>query len=139
MNERMMRRGSGLVAIVLCIGLGGCAVAVARGPRPHPPAAELAFSKQDLALRVGGVIYDLLGSTPVRSARIFDLLSRETFTRRYFVVHAEGRKYAFKTEQREGEAYPRAILVETRSGFRRVLLDAAGNILRADAARDLGD
>jgi hypothetical protein len=123
---------------ILLLGLGGCA---AHTPVPHtrPPSTALAFSKQELALHLGGVTYDLLGAAPVRSARVFDLLSRETFTRRYFVTHSEGRQYAFKTEQREGELYPRTILVETRNGFRRVVLDTAGNILRADAARDLGE
>ena len=123
------------IAILLAILPAACA-AVQQSARP---GNTLEFQKRELRLDAGGVTYDLLSAMPVRSARIYDLVSRETFTRRYFVVHAEGRQYVCKTEQREGELYPRKILVETRAGFRRVLLDGEGNIVRAEAVADLGE
>jgi len=98
--------------------------------------SELSYSPQQVAFRCGAVTYDLL-RTPVRSRRIFDIVSREAFTRRHFVTRRGGRRYVFQTVQLEGEPYPRVVLLETPRGFTRVLLDRQGNVVRSEAASDL--
>jgi hypothetical protein len=125
--------------LLLLFLIGGCglppsAVAPARAAR-----RPLAFHRQSLTLECESLSFDLLRATPVRSARVYDLLSHETFTRRYFLVQAGGRPYALKTEQLEGEPYPRKIAVETPAGFRLVLLDRRGNVVSSEGARDLGE
>lgn len=97
---------------------------------------DLAYSRDDLRFKCGAVTYDLL-QAPVRSRRIFDLVSREAFTRRHYLVRVGGRRYAFKAEQLAGERYPRRVLLETRQGFTRLLLDQEGNVVSSNQAPDL--
>jgi hypothetical protein len=113
---------------------------------PANPTAALAgqalceapsYDKQDLSFRCGDATYDLL-RTPVRSERIFDIVTREAFTRRYYVTQLGGRRLAYKTVQIQGERHPRKVMLETQRGFRRVLLDPQGNVILADRALELG-
>lgn len=98
--------------------------------------AHLAYSRDHLRFRCDAVTYDLL-QAPVRSRQIFDIVTREAFTRRHFLVRVGGRRYAFKAEQLEGERYPRRVLLETRRGFARLLLDREGNVVASSEAIDL--
>jgi hypothetical protein len=97
---------------------------------------DLAYSRDDLRFRCGAVTYDLL-QVPVRSRQVFDLVSREAYTRRHYLVRFGGRRYAFKAEQLAGERYPRRVLLETRRGFTRLLLDRQGNVVSSSQAPDL--
>jgi hypothetical protein len=131
-----------LLTATTCL-TSGCAT----GPlTPATPTAALAgeaiceapsYSKQDLSFRCGAATYDLL-QEPVRSERVFDIVTREAFTRRYYVTRLGGRRLAYKTVQLQGERHPRKVMLETQQGFRRVLLDLQGNVILADRALELG-
>jgi hypothetical protein len=95
---------------------------------------RIAFDRQDLRFRCGGVTYDLLRK-PVRSRRVFDIVSRQTFTRRHYVKDG----YAYKTVQLGSERYPRMVMLETQAGFRHLVLDRQGNVIQSVRAPDLSN
>ena len=113
-----------------------------RGPRAAPLRGATAgcerpsFSRERLQFRCGAVVYDLLG-TPVRSEEVFDIVARVGYTRRHYLARAGDRRYAFKAEQLHGERYPRHVVLETRRGFARVLLDRQGNVVESSWGADL--
>jgi len=128
------------LAILLCLACSGCA---SSPPIRATPSLALTsccvsptYDPQQHVFRCGAIVYDLM-QTPVRSRRVFDLLSRETFTRRHFVVRSGGRRYVFKAVQLDGERHPRKVLLETPGGFVQLQLDNAGNVVRSNRAADL--
>ena len=137
-----MRPAMLLLTAITCMSTG-CATGQLS---PAEPSAALgggavcdapSYNKQELRFRCGDATYDLL-RMPVRSERIFDIVTREAFTRRYYLVRLGGRQYAYKTMQLQGERYPRKVLLETQRGFRRVLLDLHGDVIVTDRALELG-
>jgi hypothetical protein len=129
-------RGAMLMLAVLAAA--GCGT-IGSATRPGQQTAEcdqVAFGRQDLQFRCGAVVYDLL-ATAVQSERIFDIVDRVSFTRRHYLVSVSGRSYAFKTEQLEGERYPRRVVLQTQRGFTRVLLDGQGNVITSSPSLDL--
>lgn len=141
-----MRLALLLLTATTCLTTGlttGCATGQLT---PAQPTAALAgradceapsYSKQDLSFRCGDATYDLLRA-PVRSEKVFDIVTREAFTRRYYVTRLGGRQLAYKTVQLQGERHPRQVMLETQQGFRRVVLDPQGNVILADRALGLG-
>lgn len=135
-----------LLCITAIIGVGaavaGCAAATP-GPAIRAAAAgtarceQVEFDREQLAFRCGDATYELLRA-PVRSERLFNIVSREAYTRRYYRVRLGRRAYAYKAVQMMDERYPRKVVLETGQGFRRVLLDLHGNVIAADRAADLG-
>jgi hypothetical protein len=125
------------LATALLLGCGAPAPAPMT-PLQAPTAgcASLSYSKAELRFRCDGVTYDLL-ATPLRSQRVFDIVSRQAFTRRYFQVRVGRRRYAFKTEQLQGEAVPRRVVLETPRGFARLLLDPQGQVVWSGRVSDL--
>ena len=113
----------------------GCGAPTTRASVVHLPARggceELTYCKEALTFRCGAVTYDLL-QTPVRSRRIFDILSREAVTTRHYLVRAGKRYYAFRTEQLEGARFPREVLLETRRGFAHVQLGDDGEVIATE-------
>jgi len=127
-----------MMMLIAAAALMGCGTVrtSAMAPVHGASCASLGYSKQDLKFRCGSVTYDLL-ATPVRSQRIFDIVTRESFTRRHYLVQVGGQRYAFKAEQMEGERYPRQVVLETGQGFTRLLLDLQGNVVGAMPAVSL--
>lgn len=129
-----------LLALIITTQLMACGAArLPAGPVTATRANvarcdRIDFDKQDLRFRCGGVTYDLLGE-PVRSRRVFDIVSRQTFTRRHYVTHG----YAYKTVQLGSERYPRMVMLETHGGFRHLVLDRQGNVIQSVRAPDLSN
>lgn len=117
--------------LLLVVATAGCGGVSTRTRVVHLPGRggcdELTYSRQELTFRCGAVTYDLL-QTPVRSRRIFDLLSREAVTTRHYLVRSGGRYYAFRTEQLDGARFPREVMLETRRGFAHVRLGDGGEV-----------
>jgi len=120
---------------LLVILAAGCAGPATRADVVHLPARggcdDLTYCKEALTFRCGAVTYDLL-QTPVRSRRIFDILSREAVTTRHYLVRSGGRYYSFRTEQLEGARFPREVLLETRRGFAHVRLRDDGAVIATE-------
>jgi hypothetical protein len=130
-----------LMLLMAALWLPGCAlfpqpVSTAIQAPPPERCVSPTYEKQQHAFRCGAIVYDLM-QPPVRSRRVFDFLSRETFTRRHFVVRSGGRRYVFKAVQLAGERHPRTVLLETPGGFVRLQLDGAGNVVASERAADL--
>jgi hypothetical protein len=128
------------LAVMMLAALGGAGCGTVGGATRLSQASaecdQVTFGRQELQFRCGGVVYDLQ-AIAVQSERIFDIVDRVSFTRRHYLVQANGRSYAFKAEQLEGERYPRRVVVETRRGFTRLELDGQGNVVAASPAVDL--
>ena len=95
---------------------------------------ELAFDRQNLAFRCDERTYELL-QTPVRSRRIFDIVTRERFTRRHFIATTNGQRYVYRTEQMEGAGFPARVVLETRRGFMLLKLDKQGQVVSSAVHR----
>lgn len=93
--------------LLLVILAAGCGAPTTRASVVHLPArggCELTYCKDELTFRCGAVTYDLL-RTPVRSRRIFDILSREAVTTRHYLVREGKRYYAYRTERLDGARF----------------------------------
>lgn len=122
-----------ILILLAAIVLAGCSTtgtpaAQVRLAAGSPGCGKFVFNKKTLRFQCDDIAYDLLGS-PERIRRIFDIVSREAFTRSHYIVKSQGKRYAFRTERMEGEHFPWKIILETRRGFVRVVLDPRGNVV----------
>lgn len=120
--------------------LGGCATAnkdtfIAFTAPVEAGCQDVGFDRQNLAFRCDERTYDLL-QTPVRSRKIFDIVTRERYTRRHFVKSAEGKRYTYRTEQMEGHGFPARVVLETRQGFMLLKLDMYGQVISSTVHRE---
>lgn len=99
-----------------------------KAPLQQTGCQQVSFDKQALAFNCDALVYDLL-KTPIRSRRIYDILTQESYTRRHFVVQTEGRQYVYRTEQLDGVGFPARVLLETRRGFMQVQLNQFGQVV----------
>ena len=128
------------MALISLALLGGCATAhkdtfVAFTAPSEAGCREVAFDRQNLAFRCDERTYDLL-QVPVRSRKIFDIVTREQFTRRHFVTSARGHSYVYRTEQMEGEGFPTRVVLETRQGFMLLKLNQFGQVVSSALHRE---
>ncbi len=135
MNTTRMLTLTTLVAL-----LGGCAATskdtyIAFTAPPEVGCQEVAFDKQNLAFRCDERTYDLL-QTPVRSRKIYDIVTRERFTRRHFIASGKGKQYVYRTEQMEGAALPARVVLETRQGFMLLKLNQFGQVISTAVHRE---
>ena len=124
-----------MAMISLVALLGGCATThkdtfVAFTAPTEAGCREVAFDRQNLAFRCDERTYDLL-QTPVRSRKIFDIVTHERFTRRHFITSARGHSYVYRTEQMEGEGFPTRVVLETRQGFMLLELNQFGQVVNS--------
>ncbi len=95
---------------------------------------DVAFDRQNLAFRCDERTYDLL-QTPVRSRKIYDIVTRERYTRRHFINSANGRRYVYRTEQMEGDGFPARVVLETQKGFMLLKLNQFGQVVSSAVHR----
>ncbi len=130
-----------LTMITFAALMGGCATTnpadsyIRVTAPPETGCDSVAFDRQNLAFRCDERTYDLL-QTPVRSRKIYDIVTQERYTRRHFVNSARGERYVYRTEQMEGQGFPARVLLETAQGFMLLRLNKVGQVVSTAMHRE---
>ena len=128
-------------SLLLAALLGGCATTtptdsfIAFSAPAEAGCRDVGFDRQNLAFRCDERTYDLL-QTPVRSRKIYDIVTHERYTRRHFMMSARGERYVYRTEQMEGHGFPARVVLETRQGFMMLKLDRHGQVVSSTVHRE---